>query len=275
MAGLTLMAVTAHPDDETAVGGTLAKYADQGVHTILVAATRGEAGQISDPSLATPETLGEVRERELRCACEVLGVKELFFLDYLDGTLEEIDAEEAVGKLVYLIRLKRPQVLVTFGPDGAYGHPDHIAVHRWTTQAFSDAANPQRYPEHFAAGLEPYAPAKLYYRALPRSLLEAIPALAQVRIPIKGAILKFQGVPDSQITTCIDVSAYVERKYRALTCHKTQFDPAGPFAHISKEEFRELNRCEYFVLARSRLSAPEGIEEDLFAGLKYDFSRHE
>ena len=269
MTNLTLMAVTAHPDDETAVGGTLAKYADQGVHTILVVATRGEAGQISDPSLATPETLGEVRERELRCACDILGVRELFLLDYPDGALEEINIEEAVGKLVYLIRLKKPQVLLTFGPDGAYGHPDHIAVHRWTTQAFSDAASPQRYPEHLAEGLEPYAPAKLYYRALPQSLLEAIPALAQVRILLKGTVLKFQGVPDSQITTRIDVSAYVERKYRALTCHKTQLDPTGPFAHISKEEFRELNRYEYFVLARSRLPAPKskGVEEELFTGL--------
>ena len=153
---LSLMAVFAHPDDESfGIGGTLARYgADPGVRVVLVCATRGEAGEISNPELASSERLGEVREQELRCACRTLGVEDLFFLDYRDsgmaGTAEnedpralaQADFDEAVGKIVAHIRREQPDVVVTFDENGGYGHPDHIAIHHLTKAAFAAAADP-------------------------------------------------------------------------------------------------------------------------------------
>jgi LmbE family N-acetylglucosaminyl deacetylase len=144
------MAVFAHPDDESfGIGGTLARYsADPGVQVVLVCATRGEAGEISDPSLGTKDRLAEVREAELRCAVTALGIDELLLLDYRDsgmaGTPENLhpqslnmaDFDEVVGKIVYQIRRLRPDVIITFDPTGGYGHPDHVAIHYHTRAAF-------------------------------------------------------------------------------------------------------------------------------------------
>ncbi len=174
----SLLAVFAHPDDEAfGTGGTLARYASEGVATTLVCATRGEAGEIAEGTGATPETLGAVRENELRCAAETMGVRELLFLGYRDsgmaGTPENqhpeafinAPAEEAVGQLVAIIRRVRPEIVVTFEPNGGYGHPDHIAIHRHTVAAFHSAADPAWSPE---LG-EPWQAARLYYTAIPRS----------------------------------------------------------------------------------------------------------
>src|SRR6478672_43851 len=159
MTDAAILAVYAHPDDEQGVSGTLAKYARQGVRTGLICATRGEVGEISDPALATPENLGAVRERELRDAAAVLGVQQLWFLDYRDSGMAgtapngdprafmNADGEEVVGRIVRIIREFKPQALVTFDATGGYGHPDHVAIHRWTTEAFATAADPARYPD--------------------------------------------------------------------------------------------------------------------------------
>ncbi len=147
------------------------QYSTLGVETGLVCATRGEVGEIADPALATPENLGQVREEEMRLAAEVLGVRNLWFLDYRDsgmaGTPENEDprafvrasSAEVVGKLVAIIRQFRPQVLITFDESGAYGHPDHIAIYRHTTSAFHAAADAVQYPELGPA----HAVSKLYY----------------------------------------------------------------------------------------------------------------
>ena len=145
MAPRSLLAVFAHPDDETfGGGGLLARYAAEGVRVSMVCAPRGEVGEISDPSLATRENLGEVRERELRDACRVLGIEEPIILGYRDsgmaGTSDnanprafsQADQEEVVEKVVEIIRRERPHVLVTFDPNGGYGHPDHIRIHQAT-----------------------------------------------------------------------------------------------------------------------------------------------
>ena len=153
-----IMAVFAHPDDEGVVAGTLARFAAQGSEVMLVCATKGEAGEISDPALATAENLGEVRQGELEEACRILGIQHLEFLNYcdsgMDGTpqnedsraLLQADAQEVVGKIVDLIRGFRPDIVITFEPFGWYGHPDHIAVSRWTTEAVNQAGDGQAYP---------------------------------------------------------------------------------------------------------------------------------
>ena len=153
-----LLAVYAHPDDEVfGSGGVLRKYSDEGVRTALICATRGEAGEIADPALATPQTIARVREGELRESCRILGVEDLIVLGYHDGRLAEADPEEVQGRLVREMRRLRPQVVVTFDAAGDYGHPDHRAIHRLTVGAFHQAGDPTCYPEQIAGGVQPYA----------------------------------------------------------------------------------------------------------------------
>jgi LmbE family N-acetylglucosaminyl deacetylase len=164
-----ILGVFAHPDDESfCAGGTFARYADAGAEIMVVSATRGDAGQIRDARAATRRTLGAVRERELRIACDRLGIQHAVCLDYGDGTLSEIAPETLAGDVARIIREFRPDVVITFGPDGAYGHPDHIAIGDATTTAFA-AAGTAAFPEQIELGLAPHAPAALYHSHFPRS----------------------------------------------------------------------------------------------------------
>src|SRR5512143_3527740 len=168
--GLTVLGCFAHPDDEGLVTGAFARYIEEGVRCALVCATRGEVGEIAPGHSATPETLGEVREQELRAAMTHINLNEIYFLGYrdsgMDGTAENQDArafinapdDEVVGKLVRLIRTIKPQVLVTFDPKGGYGHPDHIKIHHATMAAFDKSGDPTAYPEQLKEGLAPYTP---------------------------------------------------------------------------------------------------------------------
>lgn len=156
-----LLGIFAHPDDETfCAGGTLAKYAAGGVEVMVVSATRGDAGQIRDARLATRRTLGDVRDRELRAACEALGVQHVECWDFLDGMLREADPRELRGELVDLFSGFRPDVVLTFGDDGAYGHPDHIAISHATTAAVGQAISDGS-----------HVPGRLYHSHFPRSRL--------------------------------------------------------------------------------------------------------
>ena len=131
-----LMGVFAHPDDEIfCAGGTLARYAAAGSRTAVVSATRGEAGQIRDARAATRRTLGAVRERELQQACALLGVAQTRCLDYHDGTLQSVDAARLADDVAAVIDSFRPDAVITFGSDGAYGHPDHVAISAAVTAA--------------------------------------------------------------------------------------------------------------------------------------------
>src|SRR5262245_549209 len=157
------MCILAHPDDESlGIGGTLAKYAAEGVETYLVTATRGERGWFGDekdnPGL---ETLGKLREAELLSAAQELGIREVHFLDYLDGDLDQAEPAEAMAKIVEHIRRVQPHVIITFDPNGAYGHPDHIAICQFTTAAVLAAADPKH------SNSSPHSISKLYYMAWP------------------------------------------------------------------------------------------------------------
>jgi LmbE family N-acetylglucosaminyl deacetylase len=282
----TLMAVFAHPDDESfGTGGTLARYADDpGVRVVLLCATRGEAGEISDPSLATKERLAEVREAELRCAAEMLGIDELLLLDYRDsgmaGTSENLDPrslnmadfDEVVGQLVYQIRRVRPEVIVTFDPTGGYGHPDHVAIHYHTRAAFTAAADPCRYAEQLEAGLTAYQVPKLYYTAIPHRFFVAVAErMLELGIEVPERYLQRLdgpfGLPDGACTTDVDVRGYWNTKYAAVRCHATQLHPDSIFATLSPEIMRELQDWECFQLAASTVGGDEG-SHDLFAGLR-------
>ena len=279
---LTFMTVHAHPDDEAiGTGGVLALYADQGLRTVLVTCTNGEVGEIADSGLATPENLAEVRLRELRAACEILNITQLYLLGYRDSgmagtpdndhpeSFNKADLDEATGKLVALVRRERPQVLVTYDENGFYGHPDHINANRVTVAAFDAAGDVSRYPE---AG-SPWQPQKLYYTAIPRSGVATFARLmreAGIEPPFdetpEGVEPEF-GTPDELVSTYIDVSAQIERKRRALLVHATQMAPETFFMKMPEPIFNVIFGLETFQLVKSLVPVPER-EEDLFAGLR-------
>ena len=265
------MAVFAHPDDEAfSTGGTLAKYAAEGCDVFLVMATRGKAGRIAEAELATPASLPYVRERELRCACESYGIHPPRFLDYQDGQLAIVNQGQAVGKLVRIIREIRPQVLITFGPDGVYGHYDHIAVHRWATIAADLAAEPECFPEQLNAGCKPHQISKIYFRTLSEAQVAAMSQNGKpAAVMMDGVPFYFVGRSDNEITTFIDVSDYLEPKLHGILCHATQVGRRNRFSETPNEVFREiLFRRETYLLAHSTVGQPQGIETDLFAGLR-------
>lgn len=273
----TILAAFAHPDDEAfATGGTISRYAARGYPVTLVCATRGEAGEISDPKLATPENLGIVRENELRCAAEQMGIKELIFLDYRDsgmaGTPENEDPrayinapdEEVVPKLVAIIRRVKPAVVVTFEPYGGYGHPDHKAIHRHTVEAFFAAADPAQYPDLGSA----WQAERLFYSIVPGFFMERMRAEMEALGEDTSDLERFeegdQSWPDDQIHVKIPVSSSVDQKWDALNCHRTQFGPDNLFRRIPEVKAKEMMSSEYFALAWPE---PEpGLEtDDLFS----------
>jgi len=208
-----------------------------------------------------------VREAELRCACETLGIHPPIFLDYQDGQLTVVHQGQAVAKLVRLIRELCPDVLVTFGPDGVYGHYDHIAVHRWTTIAYelaSGASDPDCFGALVPADCRPHAVAKLYYHALPASVVPQVFGDAQPSVAMDGVPFPVVGVPDEQIDARIDIGAYLERKWRAVACHLSQVGPEGPGWADEETRSATWTREETFTLAHSRMGRPAGLEHDLF-----------
>ena len=271
-----LLGLFAHPDDEGSLSGALLKYSISGDETGLVCATRGEVGEIADPALATPENLGQVREGEMRAAAEVLGVHNLWFLDYRDsgmaGTPENQDsrafaqanAAEVVGKLVAIIRQFRPQVMVTFDESGAYGHPDHIAIYRHTTSAFYAAADAVQYPEHGPAHMV----SKLYYTAFPRSFIREMGAWLKSQ-NYEGSFSNLDpeklGIPDEQISVWLNVEPWLETKNRSWSMHRTQMDPNNAMARLPEEIQRRWRSHEYYQLAASRVGPDIAEENDLFA----------
>jgi LmbE family N-acetylglucosaminyl deacetylase len=271
-----LLGAFAHPDDEGTTSGALLHYNTVDVEPGLVVATRGEVGEISDPALATPETLGKVREGEMHAAAEVLGVRNLWFLDYRDsgmaGTPENADprslaqanAAEVVGKLVAIIRRFRPQVMVTFDETGGYGHPDHIAVYRHTTSAFYAAADAVEYPEHGPAHMV----SKLYYTSFPRSFMRQIAEYMREQ-NYQGSFSNLDpeklGLPDELIDVRLNVEPWLETKNRSWSMHRTQIDPTNAMAQLPAEIQRKWRMYEYFQLAATRVGPDVAGENDLFA----------
>ncbi|MGB9724475.1 MAG: PIG-L family deacetylase [Chloroflexia bacterium] len=269
----TLMALFAHPDDESfATGGTLARYAAAGVQVVLVCATRGEAGIVHDEGMEVPpEEMGRVREEELRCACRALGIQELHFLGYRDSGMAgspenrhplafcRAEPAEVVERILALFRRFRPQVVLTFGPDGGYGHPDHIAIHRHVTAAWKEA------------GSLPQPPRKLYYTAVSaatfRRIREAMWQHGLIPEPPSEEEVARRGIPEERITTAVDVRDFLGKKVAALRCHRTQLPPNHPWLNLPEDFRRTYMGYETFVLADARGVEAAPKEEDLFAGL--------
>ncbi len=273
-----LMTIYAHPDDETfGTAGTIARATAAGHPVAIVSATRGEAGEIARPELATTENLGQVRERELRNAAAAVGVQDVSFLDYIDGRLPEADVHEAVGRIVRQLRRFRPDVIVTFAANGGYGHVDHMAIHRLALAAVEAAPNPRAYPEQIAEGLAPHRVRKVYFGAMPRERMlrmveesrkqghEFTPGGNAATIPLDE-----MGTPEAEITTRIALTPEeFQRKLAAVQQHATQLPEENPWMHATPDQLYQFMGSETFVLAPPPLSdrAYPTPETDLFAGL--------
>jgi LmbE family N-acetylglucosaminyl deacetylase len=175
--GCRLLGIFAHPDDETfCAGGTFARYAEQGAEIMVVSATRGQAGQIRDAAVGNRRTIAAVREAELRLACERLGFTKVRCLDYADGALADAEFSACVDEVAEVICEFRPDVVITFGPDGGYGHPDHVAISAVTTAACQRAADPGLRTRTVTRPLA--RPPRLYYRVFPSGDLLILERLA-------------------------------------------------------------------------------------------------
>jgi mycothiol S-conjugate amidase len=293
---LCVLTVHAHPDDEASKGApTLAKYHAEGVHTVLVCCTGGEEGELHNPSLREPgqpfhglspdeekALVAELRPAELARSAEIIGFDEVVLLGYRDSGMKDspanalpdcfhsADFDEAVGRLVTVIRRTRPQVVITYNDDQqGYPHPDHLRVHDISVVAFDRAGDPAWYPESGT----PWTPLKLYYTVWSRRRLLAV---HEALLALRGAS-PFDETwferpdQDGRITTQVPVADYLWARSGALRAHATQVDPTEAFWFgLADEELAEAYPYEDWILARSLVGYPEPgeVEEDLFAGVR-------
>jgi LmbE family N-acetylglucosaminyl deacetylase len=268
---LTLMAVHAHPDDEAiGTGGILARYSDEGVRVVLVTCTNGELGDAPggikpDDPLHDESVVVPLRRAELQASCDVLGVAHLELLGYHDSGMEgwpqnkapdafwNTPVDVAAHKLADLMRIYEPQVVVTYDENGFYGHPDHIQANRVTHAALHECK----------------IPSKLYYTAVARSTLRGFGEMlaeAGIETPIDVDANPDFGTPDELITTVVDCSSVVRRKFASLEAHASQSDNIF-FLEMGVDTFSAIMNTESFVRAYDTTGAPVP-EDDLFAGLR-------
>ncbi len=281
---LRLMAVHAHPDDESSKGSaTMAKYVAEGHDVMVVTCTGGERGDVLNPRLKDDvhiqRNLPEVRREEMRKAREILGVSQTW-LGFVDSGLPEGDPlpplpdgcfaleplDVTTEALVRVIREFRPHVVTTYDENGGYPHPDHIMCHDVTIAAFRAAGDPAAYP---AAGA-PWQPLKLYYdRGFSRAKMSAFhQALLDMKreSPYADWMERHAHRPDGRVTTRVECAAYFPKREQALLAHATQVDPDGTFFTLSQADQAKVWPTEEFDRVVSYVRVPDE-EDDLFAGL--------
>jgi LmbE family N-acetylglucosaminyl deacetylase len=243
---MRLLTVTAHPDDEAAsFGGTLRLYHDRGVETYVVCLTPGQAASHRGPAKNDHE-LAAIRRKEFAKSCEILGIDRGVVLDYADGKLHRLDLYGIVDELVRHIREFRPQVMLTFGPEGAVtGHTDHSMVSVFATLAYSWAGRNNRYPDQLIDGVQPHCVQKLYYATTSFTLPDRPP------------------VAPAPITTVIQIGDLMETKIAAFEAHTTQ----APVFPLVTKSILARGREEMFHLAATSAPATLTQETDLFAGV--------
>ncbi|MBI4295517.1 MAG: PIG-L family deacetylase [Chloroflexi bacterium] len=232
----TILLIFAHPDDESfGTGGTAAKYSRQGVAVDLICATRGEKGDRLNvpPAVDT----GTAREAELRAAGAIIGIRKVYFLDYVDGELDKASFSDVTSRIIKIMREVKPQVVITFGPDGITGHPDHIAIGKAARRAFEKLKRSQK-------GL-----GKLYYVTIPETTIS------------NGEEPGLATRPDDEVSTAIDISSVLDTKIRAIAAHWSQSDAREFLATLRESQDEPFNRQEFFYLAYPRRAVKE---TDLF-----------
>lgn len=269
-----LLAVLAHPDDESlGFGGTLAKYAAEGVEVFVLTATRGDAGRYRGHAPGQPEhpgaaTLAEIREAELRAAAAVLGVRQLALLDYRDQHLDRAAPGEVIAAIAGHIRRLRPDVVLTFGPDGAYGHPDHVAISQFTSAAIVAAAEPAPAdaPDRSAP---PHSVAKFYYLAWPASAWQAFEAAFRRLIStVDGQERQATPWPDWAITTVIDTRPFWSTAWQAVSCHVSQVTAYERLRDLGPDHHEALWGWQSYYRVFSTVNGGRDRESDLFEGLR-------
>jgi mycothiol S-conjugate amidase len=289
---LRLMAVHAHPDDESSKGAaTMARYVAEGVHVLVATCTGGERGSVLNPKMNRPEVLADisaVRRAEMDKAREILGVDQAW-LGFVDSGLPEgdplpplpegcfglMDPAEAAIPLIKLIREFKPHVITTYDENGGYPHPDHIMCHKVSVAAFEAAGDPDRHPE---LG-EPWQPLKLYYnsgwtKARMLALHEGMLAMG-LESPYAEWLDKWADRDDrgDKITTRVECGEYFSVRDDALRAHATQVDPDGFWFHVPLDLQQKVWPTEDFELARSLVDSPVP-ESDLFAGIRESVQAH-
>jgi LmbE family N-acetylglucosaminyl deacetylase len=252
-------------------GGTLARYAGEGIETYLLTATRGEHGWWgTEADYPGPQALGRTREGELQAAAQVLGIREVTFFDYEDGELDKADAQEVIAQLVMHIRRVRPDVVMTFDPDGVYGHPDHIAISQFATAAIIAAAD-GAYGDH---GQPPHRVSKLYYRIYTAADLAAYQAaFGDLVMHIDGVERRATGWPEWAITTRIDTGEYWPQVWEAVACHRSQLPGYQKLKNLPPEHHHNLWGRQTFYRAFSLVNGGRAVEDDLFTGLRQEQAR--
>jgi N-acetylglucosamine malate deacetylase 2 len=227
---MKIIFIFAHPDDETfSNGGTISKLTKNG-HTVkLITATKGEAGEPGNPPITTKENIGKVREQELLNAAKILGISQIFFLGFIDGTLKNIPQNKLQIKIMQILNKEKPDVVITFDKTGASNHPDHIAISKAATASFTKYMKKQT--KHI----------RLYHTANPKSNI----VIMQKAGIAYNAFGKTEGTADEYITTRIDISQFFKYKVKALKCHKTQHQD---WERYLKREFVIDLKTEYFQL---------------------------
>ena len=263
-----LLCVFAHPDDESmGMGGTLAKYSAEGVETHLVCASRGERGWFGpegqNPGLGA---LGQIREKELENAVRELGMKGFYFLDYIDGEVDDADPAEAIEKIMTYIRRIMPHVVVTFPPDGNYGHPDHIAVGQFTSAAVVCAAD-ANYQD--SENFPPHRVSKLYYMVDAENFINLVaPFVGEMTFPVDNHLRGEVAWKEWMITTRIDMAEHCHTSWRAIQCHQSQSPSLGLLAEMHEDAaVAVLARQGTFYRAFSLVNGGREIEKDLFEGI--------
>ena len=266
---LRLACVTAHPDDESlGFGGTLARYASEGVEVSLVAATRGERGRYGDGSEPHPgpDELGRIREAELRAAADALGVEHVRFLDYRDGELDAANPVEAAQRIAVCLRELRPQVLLTFDPFGVYGHPDHIAISQLALAGALRAAAPGPLSDGADA---PHHVQKAYYRAWSPAMRQRFEAAFKpLRSTVDGEVRASVDWPGWSVTTVVSAHEHWERVWQAVRCHRTQIAQYGPLTELGTKDHSEIWGSQEYYRVYSLVNGGRAREHDLFEGLR-------
>lgn len=262
-----LLFVLAHPDDESlGFGGTIARYVNEGAEVFLITATRGQRGRfgIADNKPA-PEIVGKVREKELHAASKILGIKEVTVLDYMDGDLDTTNPDEIINTIVYHIRRIKPQIILTFGPDGVYGHPDHIAISQYTGAAIVRAGESSS-PTN---GYTPHTVLKLYHLAW-TTLVSQLhqQALKEFGMNVDGLRRLVVSYPDWMVTTSIDAHRYWKTVWQAVLCHETQMGIYANLRELPDGHHRELWGAQSFYRVFSLVNGGRKKETDLFEGIK-------
>jgi LmbE family N-acetylglucosaminyl deacetylase len=257
-----LLAVFAHPDDEVlCAGGTLALCGEKGQAVTVVCATRGELGPVADAALVAGASLGEVRERELHASCALLGVQDVRLLGLPDAGVDwAAPIQGTLEQLVLLIRQLRPDVIVTFGADGLYGHSDHVAIGELVTAARSAAARPEQFPEQLATGdCCVHEGSRLFFPVITAGAVAgALNEMRQAGLPAQLWSLApddFKATPE-QVTAAVDVSSVLDEKLAALRSHRTQLDADHLFTRMPREVAQRFLGVECFRCADGRPGDP-------------------